>query len=146
MYSTFGDIFRAWGTIAALNYATAVMSWYFTSQDFKKGTNVNISLLIRQKGRSQNSNLVPSGSFRYRRIRRACQNWFRKKESRPNFPKTNLSYPLIRVHVQTCVCVSGGEKYSFFGKFGVLCFLLTTVLRFVLLSYSRQYSKLYQHL
>ena len=146
MYSSFWDIFRAWGTIAALNYATAVMSWYFTSKDLKKRTNVNISLLIRQKGRSQNGNLVPSGSFRYRRIRRGCQNGFRRKESRPNFPKTNLSYPLIRVHVWTCVCVSEGEKYSFFGKFGVLCFLLTTVLRFALLSYSRQFNKLYQHL
>ena len=113
MYSTFWDIFRAWETIAALNYATAVMSWYFTSHDFKKGTNVNISLLIRQKGRSQNSNLVPSGSFCYRRIRRGCQNWFRKKESRPNFPKTNLSYPLIRVHVWTCVCIRGSKIFLF---------------------------------
>ena len=28
----------------------------------------------------------------------------------------------------TPVCVSGGKKYSFFGKFGVFCFLVTPVL------------------
>ena len=33
------------------------------------------------------------------------------------FQKTNISYPLIR----TC-----GKKCSFFGKFGVLCFLVTS--------------------
>ena len=34
-------------------------------------------------------------------------------------------------------CVSGGKKYSFFGKFDVLCFLQTPVLRFALLSHNR---------
>ena len=34
--------------------------------------------------------------------------------------------------------VSGGKKCSFFGKFGVLCFLETTVLRFTLLPDYRQ--------
>ena len=33
------------------------------------------------------------------------------------------------------VCVSGSKKCSFFGKFGVLCFLETSVLRFTLLLY-----------
>ena len=33
----------------------------------------------------------------------------------------------------TYVCVSGGKKYSFFGKFGVLCFLVSSVLRIALL-------------
>ena len=36
------------------------------------------------------------------------------------------------------VCVSGGKKYSFFGKFGVLCFLETPVLTFALLPYYRR--------
>ena len=36
------------------------------------------------------------------------------------------------------MCVSGGKKYSFFGKFGVLCFLETPVLRFDLLPYYRK--------
>ena len=35
-------------------------------------------------------------------------------------------------------CVSGGKKCSFFGKFGVLCFLETPVLRFTLLPYYRR--------
>ena len=36
------------------------------------------------------------------------------------------------------VCVSGGKNCSFFGKFGVLCFLETLVLRFALLPYYRR--------
>ena len=36
-------------------------------------------------------------------------------------------------------CVSGGKKCSFFGKFGMLCFLETPVLRFALLPYYRRY-------
>ena len=43
----------------------------------------------------------------------------------------------------TCVCVSGGggggKKCSFLGKFGVLCFLVTSILRFALLHYYRRY-------
>ena len=33
----------------------------------------------------------------------------------------------------------GGKKCSFFGKFGLLCFLLTSVLRFALLPYDRRF-------
>ena len=40
------------------------------------------------------------------------------------------------------VCVSEGKKCSFFGKFGVLCFLKTPVLRFALLPY---YRRLFQY-
>ena len=36
------------------------------------------------------------------------------------------------------VCVSGGKKCCFFGKFGVRCFLETPVLRFALLPYYRR--------
>ena len=36
------------------------------------------------------------------------------------------------------VCVSGGKKCSFFGKFGVLCFLETAALRFALLPHYRR--------
>ena len=38
----------------------------------------------------------------------------------------------------THVCVSGGKKCSFFGKFGVLCFLVTPILRFAGLPYCRR--------
>ena len=37
------------------------------------------------------------------------------------------------------MCVSGGNKCSFFEKFAVLCLLETPVLRFALLAYYRQY-------
>ena len=50
------------------------------------------------------------------------------------FQKTNISYPDMHM----CICVSGGKKCLFFGKFGVLCFLLASVLRFSLLLYCRQ--------
>ena len=39
---------------------------------------------------------------------------------------------------QKDVCVSWGEKCSFFGKFDVLCFLEAPVLRFALLPYYRR--------
>ena len=59
-----------------------------------------------------------------------------EKKARQIFRKTNISHPLI--HTPTCVCVSGGKKCSFFGKFGVLCFLEIPVLRFALLPYYRR--------
>ena len=40
---------------------------------------------------------------------------------------------------RTCACASqGGRKCLFFGKFDVLCFLVTPLLRFALLLYCRQ--------
>ena len=51
------------------------------------------------------------------------------------FRKTNISYPLIRT--RTYVCVSGDKKCSFFGKFGMICFLETPVLIISLLPYYR---------
>ena len=56
------------------------------------------------------------------------------------FRKTNISDPQIRT--RTYVCVSGGKKCSFFGKFGVLCFLETLILRFALLRYYRKTANL----
>ena len=38
----------------------------------------------------------------------------------------------------TSVCLSGGKKRSFFGKFGVLCIPDTSILRFALLPYYRR--------
>ena len=49
------------------------------------------------------------------------------------FRKTNISYPMIR----TRLCAyQEGKKWSFFGKFGVLFFLVTPVLRFLLLPFA----------
>ena len=60
------------------------------------------------------------------------QNGCLKKTKHANFPKTNIFYPLIRTRTYA---YQGGKKCSFFGKLGVLCFLETPVLRFVLLPY-----------
>ena len=53
---------------------------------------------------------------------------FHEKKASQIFRKTIISYPLIRT--RKYVCVSGGKKWSFFGKFDVLCFLETPVLKF----------------
>ena len=59
-----------------------------------------------------------------------------RKQSIPNLLKNEMNiYPVIR----TPVCVSGGKKCSFFGKFGMLCFLVTPILRFALLSHYWQF-------
>ena len=58
-----------------------------------------------------------------------------RKQSTPNFPK-NKHFLSLDTH--TYVCVSGGKKCSFFGKFGMLCFLKTPVLRFALSPYYRR--------
>ena len=71
---------------------------------------------------------------------------FPENEARQIFRKTNISYPtdtltyeyFLPPDTYTNVCVSGGKKCSFFGKFGLLCFLETHLLRFALLPYYRR--------
>ena len=58
-----------------------------------------------------------------------------RKQSMPNFLKNEH---FLSPDTHTYVCVSGGKKCSFFGKFGVLCFLETLVWRFALLLYCRR--------
>ena len=57
------------------------------------------------------------------------QNGCIEKTNMSNFPKDE--------HF-TYVCVSAGKKCSFFGKFDVLCFLETPVLRSAFLPYYRR--------
>ena len=73
-------------------------------------TRFDKSSVIRQKGESQNG----------------C---FKKTKHAKFFEKRTFLNPWY-----TYVCVSGVKKCSFFGKFGVLCFLETPVLRFTLLT------------
>ena len=54
-----------------------------------------------------------------------------RTQSTPNFPKKEHFLP---PDTHRYVCVSGGKKCSFFGKFGVLCVLITSVFNFVFLS------------
>ena len=60
-----------------------------------------------------------------------------RKQSTANFLKNEHFLP---PDTHTNVCVLQGKKCSFFGKFGVLCFLETPVLRFTLLPYYRRVS------
>ena len=58
-----------------------------------------------------------------------------RKQSTPNFPKNEHFLP---PDTHTYVCVTGAKKCLFFGKFGVLCFLKTPVMRFAFLPYYRR--------
>ena len=60
-----------------------------------------------------------------------------RRQSTLNFSKNEH---FLTPDTHTYVCASGGKKCSFFGKFGVLCFLVTSVLRFALLPYYRGYN------
>ena len=71
-------------------------------------------MLIRQKGESLNS----------------C---FKKTKH----VKFSEKQTLLTPDTHTYVCISGGKECLFFGTFGVLYFLDTTVLRFFLLPYNR---------
>ena len=57
------------------------------------------------------------------------------QQSTPNTPKNEHFLP---PNTDAYVCVSGYKKCSFFGKFGMLCFLETPVLTFALLPYYRR--------
>ena len=59
-----------------------------------------------------------------------------RKQSTPSFPKHEH---FLSLDTHTYECISGSNKCSFFGKFGVLCFLETLVLRIGLLPYYRRY-------
>ena len=54
----------------------------------------------------------------------------------PNFPKNDYFLPLDK---HTYVCVLGGKKCLFIGRFGVLCFLEAPAMRFALLPYYRRF-------
>ena len=59
-----------------------------------------------------------------------------ESKARQIFQNINISYPLVSRRT----CVSGGNKCSLFGKFGVLRSFETPVLRFSLLPYYRKSS------
>ena len=78
-------------------------------------TFTNSQPLIRQKGKSQNG----------------CY-----KETK--YTKFSEKHTFLPSDTHACACVSVGKKCLFFGKFGVLCFLVTPDLRFILLPYCQQ--------
>ena len=59
-----------------------------------------------------------------------------RKQSTPNFPKNKHFLP---PDPHMFVYVLGGKKFLFFGKFGVLCFLVSFVLRLALFPYHRRF-------
>ena len=77
------------------------------------------SSVMRQKGESQNGCFKKTKHAKY-------------SEKRTFLAPFNISY--VRV-------LSGGKKCSFFGKFVVLCFFETPILRFALLPYYQRTSR-----
>ena len=77
--------------------------------------------------RSYNSSVI--------RQKSESQYGYFKKTKHARFSEKRTS---LAPDTHTYICVSGDKKCSFFGKFDVLCFLETPVLRFALLPYYRQ--------
>ena len=69
---------------------------------------------------------------------------FQENKAHQIFRKTNISYHTKTHHAKFSEKRTLLNKCMFFGKFGVLCFLETTVLRFALWPYYRRYHKIYQ--
>ena len=86
------------------------------TRPFRNCTGSHKSSVLRQKGESQN------GCF--------------KKTKHTKFSEKRTFLTPWYAHTRTCAYE--GKKYSFFGKFGVLSFIETPVLRFALLPYYRQ--------
>ena len=63
----------------------------------------------------------------------------KKKKSTPSFP---INEHFLPPDSHIYVCVTEGKKYSFFGKFGVLCFLFA-ILRFALLPFYQQIAQIW---
>ena len=99
--------------VAILEKRNSVDHFWDLTKDSVNRKRLFISSVIRQKGESQNR----------------C---FEKTKYAKFSEKTNISYPLRWTRIRTYVCVSGGKQFCFFGKFGVLYFLETPVLRFAL--------------
>ena len=76
--------------------------------------------------------LLASATVQYQR---KIQLFNSVQQSTPNTPKNEHFLP---PNTDAYVCVSGYKKCSFFGKFGMLCFLETPVLTFALLPYYRR--------
>ena len=73
------------------------------------------ALVIRQKGESENGCYKKTKHVKFSEKRKFFTQWY--------------------AHVYVCI---RSKKCSFFGKFGVLCFLETPVLKFALLPYYRR--------
>ena len=77
----------------------------------RKNKETNL-LVIRQKSESQNG--------------------VNKKTKHGKFPEKRI---FLTPDLQTYVCILGVKKYSLFGKFGTLCFLVPCILGFALFPY-----------
>ena len=104
-FSTYSLKNPAFHLLVFIFFVCSILNLISSSQTY------NICLLRRQYGKRAN---LKTGVSR--------------KQSMPYFPKNEHFLP-PDTHTL------GGKKCSFFGKFGMLCFLETTVLRFALLPY-----------
>ena len=111
-------------------YGPHQIFWGATKKKWKEQFNLFFSLRP-ESGREGSKGIFVGNKAKGQVSKRV----FQENKARQIFWKTNISYPLIR----TCRwAYQGGKKCSFFGKFGVLCFLETPVLRFALMPYYRR--------
>ena len=103
------------------------------------------SSAIRQKGESQNGCYRKTKHAKFPQKRTFSPPDTHTSKLTINTPERRQWRCSVVFIVNFDVCVSGGKKCSFFGKFGVLCFLVflfcflvTRVLRFSLLHYYRR--------
>ena len=86
--------------------------WYNHVQMMKHNNKETNLLVIRQKSESQNGG--------------------NKKTKYGKFPEKRK---FLTPDLRTYICILGVQKYSLFGKFGTLCFLVPCILRFALFPY-----------
>ena len=92
--------------------------------------------------RSSRMNIAAFGAFMNVKYDLIAKRVFQENKARQIFRKTNISYPPPPPPPPPPPH-PGAKKCSFFGKFGVLCFLVTSVLRSALLSYYRRFHGLF---
>ena len=123
------------------------MNWFLYAGDLHHKTvnfasvkSFNFSQTVGSmlKGESQSECFMKTKHAKLsKKTRTFCTPWYVHGSS--SIPPENIRKPeVFRGYRSGTVYTSGCKKCSFFGKFGVLCFLETRVLRFALLPYYRQ--------
>ena len=123
------------GSIIWISFSISIWVLFHMRLEIKENWKVPVSINANEVSyqNCHGHNLLKNSNSSV--IRRESQNGCFKKQSRPNFAKKEYFLPPWYAHVRVR---SGGKKCLFSGKFDLLCFLETPVLRFTLLPYYRR--------
>ena len=97
----------------------------------------NISSVIKQKRESQNGCYMKTKHTKFSEKPTFLYPWYAHAHVRIRGQEKSQHF--LPPDTYMYVCASGGKKCWFFGKFGVLCFLVTPVLRFSLLPFDLRF-------